>query len=116
MSPNISIPHRGRLRGGWGGGRGGHGVIKLLFIAMVLNIATPDIDYAALPLVVSPTTEANRTGRMCISFAIFDDDIIEPDECIAISISVSSDAVITADNGTTTVLCITDNGGFMITE
>ena len=73
-------------------------------------IATPDIDYAAIPLTISPGSEESRTGRMCVSFAIFDDDIIEPDECISISISIPSDAVVTADNGTSTILCITDDG------
>lgn len=84
------------------------------FVSTRISAATPDIDYAAIPLVLSPGVENSNSGRLCFSFAIFDDDIVEPDECIAISIDIASDAVVIAENGTNTVLCITDNGNLSL--
>lgn len=72
--------------------------------------ATPDIDYAAIPLTVSPGIEEIKNGTLCLSIAIFDDDLIEPDECVSISIDVVSDAVMIPENGSATLLCIIDNG------
>ena len=72
--------------------------------------ATPDIDYAAIPLTLSPGVEDSRNGSLCFTFAIFDDEIIEPDECISISIDSVPDNLRVAENGTTTIVCIIDDG------
>ena len=88
----------------------GSTLIYLCHCFVLQCTATPDIDYAAIPLTLSPGIEDSRNGSLCFKFAIFDDEIVEPDECIAISIGSVPDTVRIAENGTTTTLCIIDDG------
>lgn len=88
-------------------------MFRLLFVIAWLILqcsATPDIDYAAIPLTLTPGIDDSRNRSLCFKFAIFDDEIVEPDECIAISIESAPDTVRIAENGTTTTLCIVDDG------
>ena len=89
--------------------KGFHSII-LCHRFVLQHTATPDIDYAAIPLTLSPGIEDSRNRSLCFKFAIFDDEILEPDECIAISIESAPDTVRIAENGTTTTLCIIDDG------
>ena len=85
-------------------------MVPLCYWFVLQCSATPDIDYAAIPLTLSPGIENSRNGSLCFKFAIFDDEIVEPDECIAISLEAAPDTVMIAENGTTTTLCIIDDG------
>ena len=87
----------------------------MILIMLLLNsIATPGEDYIANLIVLQALAAVHGPGsNLCFQIPIIDDDVVEAEECFAVTISLDDTGLMVAiaDDAAVAICCIQDNDG-----